>query len=120
MTKFGKRLRGIRQQAEMTLKELSDGLGWTVVYLSDIERGRRNPPAAEKIVEMGRILGTGTQELLELAAKAKESVTLSVKDKSPMVEEAALVLARQWAEIGDKEAGKIVKILGGKKAKRNG
>lgn len=60
---FGRAMRQIRVEREMTLETLAktSGLHWT--YLSGIERGRRNP-SLNVMVAIAASLGVGTSELI--------------------------------------------------------
>lgn len=111
MNEFGKRLRRDREEAGLRLKDLSDAMQWSVVYLSDIERGRRNPPLPEKIREIYKLLGKEPYEALNVADKEKERVELGLVCKSQKITETALLLARSWDGLTDEEAEQIRQIL---------
>ncbi|MEW6736627.1 MAG: helix-turn-helix transcriptional regulator [Acidobacteriota bacterium] len=111
MNKFGKQLRKWREEASLRLIDLAEKMGWSVVYLSDIELGRRNPPTPEKIKELARLLNRRADDLLNLADQEKERVELGLVDKSPHLTEAALMLARSWDGLNDEEAQQIIEIL---------
>jgi len=71
---FGKRLRGLRGEYQILQSLFADKCGISAAYLSDIERGKRNPPSDETILEWSRILDRSraeeiAQELIELAAR---------------------------------------------------
>jgi len=99
------------------LKELADALGWSTVYVSDLERGRRNPPAPEKIHEIAEFLDIRVDELLDLANEDRQRVELNLLQKSPRQAKAALMLARSWDGLSDEEADNIVKVLERKHSK---
>lgn len=111
MSSFGRYLRDLRERAGMRLKNLADEMEWTAVYLSDIERGRRNPPSPEKIVRIAEILGVDSEELIDLANKEKKRVVLDLNEDSPVRMDFALMLARSWDGITDDEAEQLKDIL---------
>jgi transcriptional regulator with XRE-family HTH domain len=69
---FGGELRRLRKEAGLRLKDLADALGWSIKYVSDIERGKMRPPDARTLgVILARI---GRPEALpDLLRRAAES-----------------------------------------------
>lgn len=108
-TTFGGRLRELRSKQDVTLKELANELGVSVVYISDIERGRRNPPSGENINKIAKFLSTSPTELLNYADRYRDRVELSLNTNS----DTALALARQWDTISEEQAKEILNILKG-------
>lgn len=53
---FGRKLRSLRLGAHKTLQDLSDEVGLSVSYLSDIENGNRWPPSFQIQLELENIL----------------------------------------------------------------
>lgn len=53
---FGKKLRELREQKEISVRKFAAQLGFSAAYISDIERGLRLPPADERVAEMESIL----------------------------------------------------------------
>jgi HTH-type transcriptional regulator, competence development regulator len=67
---FGERLRQIRKETGLTLREVADKAGIDFTYLSKIENGRvLYTPAAETIRNLANALGVDSIELLSLADK---------------------------------------------------
>ena len=111
MESFGATLRRLRENANKTLKELANAMGVSVVYVSDIERGRRNPPQGEKLMQIANFFKMPVSELEDLADRERKRVELNLDSRTETVSDAALVLARRWDTITDEEASKILKIL---------
>ena len=111
MESFGSSLRRLRENANKTLKELAAVMNVSVVYVSDIERGRRNPPQGEKLKQIAQFFGIDVNELEDLANKERKRVELNLDSRTETVSDAALVLARRWDTITDEEASKILKIF---------
>ena len=63
MKTFGDRIRELREQNDMSLRELAKKVGGlSAAFLSDVELGRRHP--SEKVLaEMARNLGTTVEDL---------------------------------------------------------
>jgi transcriptional regulator with XRE-family HTH domain len=111
-TKFGDELRRLRRQANLTLADLADAIGTSIVYISDVERGRKNPPSP---IKLKKLLAAMRQEalfpqMLALAVKSRRSVEISVENKSDEVTDMVVALARRCDE-GDLTNDTIQRIL---------
>lgn len=108
---FGDLLRGLRERAGKTLKDLAEPMGWSIVYLSDIERGKRNPPNTGDILKIALNLEVQATELLDSANRQRNRVELNFGGDDCVVTDAALMLARRWTDLTEDEAREIMKIL---------
>ncbi|AEE97615.1 helix-turn-helix domain-containing protein [Mahella australiensis] len=59
----GERLKQLRQQRKLTLRDLSQKAGISISFLSDIENGRSNP-SLKRLSELAEVLGTTVSYLL--------------------------------------------------------
>jgi len=59
----GENVRRIRLQKDMTQEQLADISGFSQQYLSDLERGRRNPTVVT-LFELAQALGSTPVELI--------------------------------------------------------
>ena len=118
MPTFGERVRKIRERSMQSMSDAARALGISLVYYSDIERGRRNPPMGEKLEKLANFLGLPVKEVELWANKERERVELDIKEKAAPVSEAALMLAKRWDDITEDEARDILKILN--RRKQNG
>lgn len=103
MKRFGVRLRELREGSRKRLKDLADALDCSVVYISDVELGRRNPPSAERIKKIASFLEIKPTELLNLADNERKRIELDLNDSKPKHVKAALLLARSWEHLTDDE-----------------
>ena len=55
-TSFGEFLQRKREESRMTLRKLADSLGFSAPFLSDVEKGRRNPPDLAKLEQIAEIV----------------------------------------------------------------
>jgi ATP-dependent Clp protease ATP-binding subunit ClpA len=112
---FGKRLRGLRGEYQILQSAFADKCGISAAYLSDIERGKRNPPPDETILEWARILDRGQaeeigQELIELSARDQgraQAVTEVVEEPAGTI----------WEKFSDGLQGDGNKTEEGKKSR---
>ena len=59
----GENVRRLRQARQMTQEELAETSGFTQQYISDLERGRRNPTVVT-LFELSEALGATPAELI--------------------------------------------------------
>ena len=74
---FGEFLQRKREEKQITLRKMAEMLHVSAPYLSDIEKGRRNPPEMEKLEQIAQILLLTDEEksaMLDLAGKMRNSV----------------------------------------------
>ena len=93
------------------MKDVANALGCSIVYISDIERGRRNPPSSDKIEKIAQVIAVPVEHLLDLATKEKGRIELDLEGAGPNLEEAGLVLARSWKDLSEEQAQKILDII---------
>ena len=66
MKTFGQRIRELREQKDLSLREFAKKLGGlSAAFLSDVELGRRHP-SDRVLTAMARVLGTTVEELKSL------------------------------------------------------
>ena len=65
LTRFGQRLREVREQEQMTQSELAQKAGMTAMHVSHFECGRRLP-SLENFAALMRVLGDHSEYLLGL------------------------------------------------------
>jgi len=74
---FGEFLQKKREERQITLRGMAEKLKMSAPYLSDIEKGRRNPPEMDKLQLIAQILGLTEEEnaiMLDLAGKMRNTV----------------------------------------------
>ena len=96
MTPFGEKLRSLRRQRGISLKQMADDLHLSSAYLSALEhghRGRPSPGLVMQILGYFNVIWDEAEELKELARLSHPKVTLDTAGLSP----AATLLANQLA-----------------------
>lgn len=74
---FGEFLQKKREAKQITLRKMAEMLKMSAPYLSDIEKGRRNPPEMDKLDQIAQILFLSDEErtvMLDLAGKMRNTV----------------------------------------------
>jgi len=69
--KFGASLKKYRKLKKVTLRELSEKIGKSIGYLSDIEHGRKRPPDLEMVNKIEIFLSVEDGELLLIANRER-------------------------------------------------
>ena len=75
---FGDCIAQKRIEKDVKLKPIADRLGVSVTYLSDIIKGRRNPPDIEGLEALAQILNldpTERETMLDLAGRERKQVS---------------------------------------------
>lgn len=86
MTPFGARLRALRAERGVTLKQLAGALQVSTAYLSALEHGRRGAPSAGLVHQVNEFFGLiwdDAEELARLARLSNPRVTVNTAGLSP-------------------------------------
>lgn len=106
-TKVGERIREIRKQKELTLKEMSGRLNYSFAYISDIERGKVEP-SREFLMRLNEIFGVSSDYILYGSPAARvEDLIMKNKLKHDRLKEFKAIPADSVSE--DEEA--ILRVL---------
>jgi transcriptional regulator with XRE-family HTH domain len=87
MTPFGARLRALRAERGMTLKELASRLEVSAAYLSALEHGKRGAPGSGLVHQVCDVFGLIWDQAEELAQLARLSHPRVVVDTAGMTPE---------------------------------
>lgn len=112
---FGALLRRYRKESGQTMGDLADALGISVVYVSDVERSKRNPWADDKVIAAAACLGLDdhrARELFRAAVRDRGRVELSLDEASQLKQEVGLSLMRGWGEFTEEQLREIMKVVG--------
>ena len=119
---FGAYIAQKRLEKDVKLKPIAEKLGVSVTYLSDIIKGRRNPPDIDGLKALAEILGLTEEEkniMFDLAGRERNQVSPDlpeyIMDETLPNARVALRRARN-AKLGDdfwKEVNRIIDKKGG-------
>jgi len=70
----------LRARAGLSLRELGRLCGLSEPYLSDLERGRRQPPPLKVVLILARALGADPYPLALRAARERKAVEIPLSD----------------------------------------
>lgn len=114
MTPFGARLRELRTQRGVTLKDLAAALQVSAAYLSALEHGRRGRPSAGLVHQVNEFFGLiwdDAEELNRLARQSHPRAVLDTAGLAPEVTDLANRLAREIRQVTPEAAAQIGAVL---------
>ena len=86
MTPFGARLRALRGERGITLKQMAGALQVSTAYLSALEHGKRGAPSAGLVHQVNEFFGLiwdDAEEMARLARLSNPRVTVNTAGLSP-------------------------------------
>lgn len=120
MNAFAKMFRKYRVEGEITLREISEKIGKSIGFWSDVEHGRRLPPNSELVNKLENLLGIEEGRLSKLAEVIRETPSdfnYLIKN-NPQVADIARTLLRAENEMTEEELRiklqKVQNIISGK------
>ena len=114
MTPFGEKLRSLRRQRGISLKQMADDLHLSSAYLSALEhghRGRPSPGLVMQILGYFNVIWDEAEELKELAYLSHPKVTIDTAGLSPEATLLANRLALRIDDLTSEELEALLKIV---------
>jgi transcriptional regulator with XRE-family HTH domain len=112
MTPFGERVRRLRRERGLLLKDMAAHLGVSSAYLSALERGERGKPTwtlIQGVIQYFNIIWDEADELARLADLSDPKVKIDTASTNPR---ATLLANRLAREIGSLTVDEIEALLG--------
>lgn len=104
MTPFGARLRAMRAERDIKLKDMAKALDVTPAYLSALEHGQRGKPSryfVRRVCTFFNIIWDDAEELHRLAQLSHPRVVVDTSGLDPRRTELANLIARDIAKLPD-------------------
>lgn len=114
MTPFGERLRTLREERGILLKEMAADLGVSATYLSALEHGRRSKPNwsfVQRVIHYFNIIWDEADELQRLADLSDPRIVVETAGLSQKATMLANLLARSIGQLSDAELDAHVTLL---------
>ncbi|KLN60883.1 XRE family transcriptional regulator [Kiloniella spongiae] len=114
MTPFGHKLREIRAERNITLKDMAKGLSVSSAYLSSIEHGHRGQPSrrfVHRVCQYLNIIWDDAEELEELAIRSDPKVSVNTAGLSPKATYFANCLAEKISTLDDEQIEAMMKVM---------
>ena len=115
MTPFGAKLRRLRAERNLQLKEMAAALGVSAAYLSALEHGHRGRPSSGLVQQISAYFNLAwddVDELKRLAELSHPRVVVDTAGLSPRATELANRLAEVIGELDEAAIERVLKELG--------
>lgn len=106
MTPLGQKLREMREERGISLKDMAKALRVSSAYLSALEHGRRGKPTwmlLQRIIAYFNVIWDEAEDLQRLAEMSDPKVTIDTAGMSPEATELANRLARDIARLAPED-----------------
>lgn len=121
MTPFGRKVRELRRERGVTMKEMAAALRVTPAYLSALEHGRRGRPSwrlVQAIIGYFNVIWDEAEEMERLARLSHPRIVIDTSGLAPQATEVANRLAEEIAHMTPVEIAAILALLDKRKRKR--
>lgn len=106
MTPLGARIRAMREERGITLKDMAKALRVSSAYLSALEHGKRGKPTwtlLQRIIAYFNVIWDEAEELIRLSELSDPKVTVDTAGLAPEATELANRLARDIGKLGKED-----------------
>jgi transcriptional regulator with XRE-family HTH domain len=114
VTPFGIKLRQLRAERHIRLKDMAESLGVSAAYLSALEHGRRGRPTHAMVVAICAQLGIiwdDADELMRLARLSHPRITVDTAGLSAEATELANLLAERIRKLPPDRVTRLLELL---------
>ena len=118
MTPFGEKMRKLRADRAVTLKQMSTAIGVSSAYLSALEHGKRGRPGwhlIQRIISYFNIIWDEAEEVARLARISHPRITIDTSGLNPLATELANRLADDIGKLEPQTLGELLAVLSAKK-----
>ena len=121
MTPFGERMRKLRTERQVTLKEMAGEIGVSSAYLSALEHGKRGRPGwhlLQRIISYFNIIWDEAEDVVRLARISHPRVVIDTSGLVPEATELANRLADDISGLDERELAEMLTVLNRRKQKK--
>jgi transcriptional regulator with XRE-family HTH domain len=114
MTPFGEKLRSLRLERGVTLKDMAAALNVSSAYLSALEHGKRGRPSwhlVQGVIAYFNVIWDDAEDLVKLARISHPRIAIDTAGLSPEATRLANLLSQKIGRIDDAQIGKIMAVL---------
>lgn len=123
MTPFGERMRNLRGERGVTLKQMAEAIGVSSAYLSALEHGKRGRPSwhlVQRIIAYFNVIWDDAEDIVKLARISHPRITIDTSGLSPKATELANRLADDIARLDQATLDDIAAALDRRRQKLRG
>ena len=112
METLGERLRRHRvDELGLTLRDLANRMDVAAMYVSQIERGKRQPRKEATLEAIAQAYALPFSEIEELSLRSRGGVELQFTERDVERDELALILARAWPDLTPERIEKLRRVM---------
>ena len=118
MTPFGEKMRKLRADRAITLKQMSTAIGVSSAYLSALEHGKRGRPGwylIQRIIAYFNIIWDEAEEVTRLARISHPRITIDTSGLNPLATELANRLADDIGKLEPQTLNEMLAVLSARK-----
>ena len=118
MTPFGEKMRKLRADRAITLKQMSSAIGVSSAYLSALEHGKRGRPGwhlIQRIIAYFNIIWDEAEEVTKLARISHPRITIDTSGLNPLATELANRLADDIGKLEPQVLSELLALLSARK-----
>lgn len=117
MSSFGETLKKLRLERGLSIFHISNALGMSVAYLSDVERGARNPLSVDKIKVVADLLGIDPTDLIIRAGVDKGCFRFPLRNLTEAGMQFCILFMQLQESLTDKDFQALLAVIAKKKPK---
>ena len=114
MTPFGEKIRALRKDRGVTMKQMAQAIGVSAPYLSALENGNRGLPSwylVQRIIAYFNIIWDEAEDITELARLSHPRVVIDTSGLSPLATELANRLADNISQFSETDLKQLLQLL---------
>jgi transcriptional regulator with XRE-family HTH domain len=118
MTPFGEKMRKLRADRGIALKQMSTAIGVSSAYLSALEHGKRGRPGwhlIQRIIAYFNIIWDEAEEVTRLARISHPRITIDTSGLNPLATELANRLADDIGKLEPQTLNELLAVLSSRK-----
>jgi transcriptional regulator with XRE-family HTH domain len=118
MTPFGEKMRKLRADRAITLKQMSSAIGVSSAYLSALEHGKRGRPGwhlIQRIIAYFNIIWDEAEEVTRLGRISHPRIAIDTSGLNPLATELANRLADDISKLEPQTLNELLAVLSAKK-----
>jgi transcriptional regulator with XRE-family HTH domain len=111
---FGAKLRKLREERAITMREMADAVGVSSAYLSALEHGKRGRPSwqlIQAIISYLNIIWDDAEELARLAKISHPKIVIDTSGLDPAATELANRLAASITKLDAATVKELLKLI---------
>jgi transcriptional regulator with XRE-family HTH domain len=114
MTPFGERVRCLRNDRGITLRQMAKDIGVSGAYLSALEHGKRSRPSwhlVQRIITYFNVIWDDAEDLARLARLSHPKITIDTAGLDPAATELANRLAAAVSKLSPADVQQMLDII---------